>query len=202
VPKPGVPEPLSGDGAVLVIGAHREELAFGERVAAELAAAPIDVYRIPNGISGRRPRQDQTLRYRAYHKELYLQLKQTLKGRYALLLDLHAGIDSNGPCADLMSGDERLLQRSGAALPDGPAGERTRLIPFRTSAEHPAAQPLARPIVPATLWQGSRPRYLALEVYLREPGPGDPQAWRLAREIILAVLAAAARRPTCDTLNH
>jgi hypothetical protein len=42
---------------------HREELAFGERVAATLARGNqprgLDVLRIPEGISGRQPRADQ-----------------------------------------------------------------------------------------------------------------------------------------------
>jgi hypothetical protein len=45
-----VPPPLA---SVLVIGAYREELPFGEQVTAGLTDEPIETLRIPVGISGR-----------------------------------------------------------------------------------------------------------------------------------------------------
>jgi len=34
-------------------------------------------------------------------RKLYLQLYQQIKRRYQLLIDLHSGLDENGPCADI-----------------------------------------------------------------------------------------------------
>ena len=68
MPVPGKPRrghsfPATTTGnAVLVIGAHREELGFGERVAEGLPRDLIEVYRIPEGISGRHPREDESFR--------------------------------------------------------------------------------------------------------------------------------------------
>ncbi|MCD6706526.1 MAG: hypothetical protein LT080_08755 [Thiobacillus sp.] len=45
--------------ALLVVGIHREERGFGEAVAAGLDRRLIDVLVIPEGLSGRHPRQDQ-----------------------------------------------------------------------------------------------------------------------------------------------
>lgn len=72
----------AGPPVAVIIGVHREELAFGERVAEGLDPRRISVLRIPEGISGRRPRADERLRYDASHREMYLQLLPLLKGRY------------------------------------------------------------------------------------------------------------------------
>ncbi len=48
-----------GSEAVLVIGVHREELAFGDKVADDLDPSLADLLCIPEGLSGQRPRQDQ-----------------------------------------------------------------------------------------------------------------------------------------------
>jgi len=103
-------QPHSCD-AVLVIGVHREELAFGDKVAEGLDPSSADLLRIPEGLSGRRPRQDQLFYYETLHRELYHQLAAQIRGRYRLALDLHCGIDEGAPCADLISRNSDLLAR-------------------------------------------------------------------------------------------
>lgn len=185
--------------AVLVIGAHREELPFGERVAGGLAGEPIEVLRIPVGISGRHPRQDQAFRYRVCHQELYLQLRQQLKGRYRVLIDLHAGQDANAPSADLLCHDRALLacvQRrlSGEADRAG-APQRVRAIPLvAADGSSPAAaagdggRPLGRALIPRRVWAMEEPVYAAVEVFLKEPGAGRPEEWALACELVRHIL--------------
>jgi len=102
------PEGQSAPEAVLIIGAHREELAFGERVAEGLDPR-IAVLRIPEGISGNRPRPDEVFYYETRHRELYLQLRQQIRGRYQLVLDLHRGLNQPGRCADVFCRDAALL---------------------------------------------------------------------------------------------
>lgn len=95
---------------VLILGIHREELAFGEAVAAGLDPARIDLLRIPEGFSVARPTQDQAFYYRASHRELYGQILCQVRGRYDLVIDLHCGINEPARCADLFSADPALLR--------------------------------------------------------------------------------------------
>jgi hypothetical protein len=124
----------SAPKAVLVIGAHREELPFEEQVAAGLAGGPIKVLRIPVGISGCHPRQDQAFRYRVCHQELYLELRQQPKVHDRVLIDLHAGQDAHAPLADLLRHEQSLRDcvRCRLSDPDQTAAgrQRVRLIPL------------------------------------------------------------------------
>jgi hypothetical protein len=191
-----MPEPTT----VLVIGVHREELAFGERVAAGLSDLPITVYCIPEGISGRHPRQDQLFRYRLYHEELYLQLRQQLKAGTRLLIDLHAGQDSAGPAADLFCRDRALLDCIDRAPTDqagwGPS-TRVRTIRLVDAGPEPgggpaaiqSSAPVAHALIPRRIWRRQPPLYVAVECYLREPGAGEPEDWALAGALIRRLLA-------------
>lgn len=95
-----------------VIGAHREELAFGDRVAETLEAfndvPPFSVLRIPEGLSGRHPRSDEVYRTDVRHRELYHQIKMKIGSR-RLVIDLHRGFDGHRLCADIFSDDDHLL---------------------------------------------------------------------------------------------
>lgn len=190
---------MSGLPLVLVIGAHREELAFGERVAEGLPAELVEVYRIPEGISGLRPRQDQAFRYRTFHEEFYLQLRQQLKGRFRVLIDLHAGLDAHGPLADLFCRDRRLLdcmRGAGRRCDGGPAWdpERVRTISLvsdegtRVSGtDDKAGGAFGKALIPRSVWAGDAPLYVALELYIRQPGEGDSADWALARDLIRGI---------------
>lgn len=195
--------------AVLVIGAHREELAFGEQVAAGLTEEPLDIYRIPMGISGRHPRQDQAFRYRVCHQELYLQMRQQLKGRYRILIDLHAGQDVNAPAADLLCHDPSLLACLRRRLSEHGAtpiaGQRVRLIPlvdaegpgFAAAASDPG-RPVGRALIPRRVWSMEEPLYVAVEVFLKEPGVGRPEDWALARELVGHILRCRISDSTAE----
>jgi hypothetical protein len=97
--------PGAGAPTVLLIGIHREELAFGRAVARGLDDPGIAVLEIPEGLSGRRPRPDQRFHYETLHRALCLQLLPHLAGHCRLLIDLHTGLDRQGPSADLMCAD-------------------------------------------------------------------------------------------------
>ncbi|MGY6277547.1 hypothetical protein [Methylomonas sp. MgM2] len=90
---------------LLVIGIHREELAFGRAVAEGLNPERIKVLTVPEGLSGRKPLPDQVFNYQTLHRALYLQLLPYVLGRHAVLLDLHSGSDTAGPSADLICAD-------------------------------------------------------------------------------------------------
>ncbi|MCV2217345.1 hypothetical protein [Thauera sp. Sel9] len=168
---------------LVVIGIHREELAFGREVAAALAPDEADVLEIPDGLSGRRPRPDQCFRYDLAHEALYLQLLPHMRGRHRLLIDLHVGADRDGPCADLMCGDAALAERLQAALAQGAAAgapaNGVRVI--RLGA--PDAIP-TRTVIPERIWRNPAFLYLCMEIYLADDGSARPQAVALARRLI------------------
>jgi len=72
---------MSRPATLLVIGIHREELAFGQAVAASLDPASVQVLAIPDGLSGRHPRSDQGFHWDTLHRVFYLQLRPHVRGQ-------------------------------------------------------------------------------------------------------------------------
>lgn len=177
--------------ALLVIGIHRQELAFGQRVARALRAvsAPIDVLEIPEGLSGQRPRPDELFRYETLHKALYGQLLPHVQPAHRLVIDLHTGEDAAGPCADLFSARPALRDCLRQALAPGwrapgvADAVRVRVLPLGGDARSPA-----RTEIPPQVWNSARFDYLAIEVYLADAGPTEP-AVALATALVLAASA-------------
>lgn len=176
--------------ALLVVGIHRGELAFGDAVARRLDAAGVDVLRIDEGLSGRRPRADERFRYDTLHRELYLQLLAHIQPRHRLLMDLHTGLDEHGPCADLYSRDPARLR---AALEHADLRPAPRLYGLLGAADGPevAAADHARTVIPPEVWRAPQCLYVGVESYLPAA-----DAWReadvdYARDIIASLAARA-----------
>jgi hypothetical protein len=184
---------------VLLIGVHREELAFGEAVAQGLDPDTIQVLRIPTGISGVRPTQDGAVYYAAHHQELYLQILPLVRGRYDLVLDLHCGVNEPARCADLFAADLDLLDCTSTALarhPGTPAAKvRPILLASGTRAGLAPALPRAHMVIPEVFWRNPAFRYLGLECFLLEAGAGEAADWALARRLIATALACARGHP-------
>jgi hypothetical protein len=189
--------------ALLVIGVHREELAFGERVAATLAEGDqplaLDLLRIPEGISGRHPRADQRYQFELQHRAIYQQI-QELAGGHRLLIDLHRGEDDGGPCADVICSHDGLLdcmRARSASLRGGAAGSRPALV--RTVRLIRAGEPLdrdsasARTVIPPEVWSSAELLFVGLEVYLPSQGMGCPADWGFAAGLISDIIDCAAR---------
>lgn len=180
---------MAGPASLLVIGIHREELAFGEQVAAGLDPARVAVLRIGEGLSGRRPRPDERFHYDTLHRELYHQLLvHVRRGGYHLVIDLHTGLDRDGPCADLYCRDDALLacvERAQARSGLGGAG-RSRYIPFLPPVGTPANgdDPHAAGVMPEQVWNNPAFRYVGLEVYLSENRPAGAREWDYARDLV------------------
>jgi hypothetical protein len=208
VSRPPESEGQSGPEAVLIIGAHREELGFGERVAEGLDP-PIAVLRVPVGISGRRPRPDEVFYYKTRHRELYLQLRHQVRGRYRLVIDLHRGLNQPGRCADVFCRDAALLRclqlraqrRYGRET--GTSLVRTVRLASRTGSGQPdmeadatesGKEPLGRTVIPAGVWDSEDFLYVGLEVYLGREGPGQEDDWEFARQLIRDTVACASTR--------
>lgn len=163
---------------LLVIGIHREELAFGSAVAAGLDRQRIDVLTIDHGLSGRRPRADQRFHYDTLHRALYLQLLAHVRDHHRLVIDLHTGIDSGAPCADLFSRDIPRIAAVLARAQD--LARRPRLIPLGAAQEGTCAET----IIPEEVWNSTRFLYVGLEIYLPETGAGRAEDLAYARALI------------------
>jgi hypothetical protein len=189
----------TGPEAVLVIGVHREELAFGERVAARVSSSTLDVLRIPEGLSGRRPRADQRFLYDTRHREIYLQLLPHVLGRYRLVIDLHTGVDEKGsPCADVLCADARFLACvAPAAEPQLASGCGVRPVlltaPTRRQAEGrtPTDVLRAETALPPKVWDSDAFIYVGVEVYLPQAGEGDAAAWAFAADLMERLIGCA-----------
>lgn len=180
---------MPGPATLLVIGIHREEQAFGERGAAGLKPEEAAVLRIGEGLSGRHPRADQRFHYDTLHRELYHQLLAHVRqGAYRLVIDLHTGMDREGPCADIYCGDgalrgcvEQELHHAGPVI-----GHPARIVPF-VSATGPVADvegPRAAGVMSERVWNNPDFIYVGLEIYLpedRSPQTGD---WDYARRLV------------------
>ncbi len=184
---------------VLLIGVHREELAFGEAVAQWLDPGTLQVLRIPVGISGVRPTQDGAFYYATHHQELYLQILPLVRGRYDLVLDLHCGVNEPARCADLFAADPELLDCTCAALAEDPGGQAPQVRPILlasgTRTGLAPTLPRAHTVIPEVFWRNGAFRYLGLECFLLQPGAGDAADWDLARRLIDAAVACAWGRP-------
>ena len=176
---------------LLVIGIHREELGFGDRVAALLNSDHIQVMRIPKGISHARTGANSLFYYKTLHREIYLQLWQQAKGHYRLLIDLHCGLNDDGRCADIYCRDERLLHCVTRLTSHTDLGERLRLVKILAGSEvkHPTEysddiEVTALTSIPEQIWNSRSLIYVGLEIYLKEEGEGAAEDWHFARDLI------------------
>ena len=187
----------AGAATLVVIGIHREELAFGREVVRGLSTHEVDVLEISEGLSGRRPLPDQSFRHQTLHAALYLQLPPHLRPQHRLLIDLHSGFDALGPSADLISADVTLCEclRIGVSQVPGLEYElevgvlrgEVRIVPLGDSAEvH------ARTVIPQRIWDNPAFTYLGLELYLPETVVGHGRSVRLAQHLIRLAAAWAA----------
>lgn len=187
---------------LLVIGIHREELAFGDRVADTLDQSAIDVMRIPAGISNSRTGADDAFYFKTRHREIYLQLHQQVKNRYRLLIDLHCGTRSQSRYAEIFSHEESLNGCLNAVIAKMGWSGQVRVIKIIaqgiTSIDNGVKHekdPKAITWIPEKVWADRTFRYVGLEVYLADGDLGTPSDWSFARELIEAIRG-------CDDLEQ
>lgn len=196
------PVPVAAPAVLLVIGVHRGELAFGEAVAARLDPARFSLLRIPDGLSGHRPRPDERDAYRRLHEELYHQILRHLEPAHQLLIDLHTGIDETRRCADVLCADPALLAHVAAAgggaadppvrclrLADAATPAPPHPDPAHPAPTHPAPWPVAHPDLPRRVWWQAHPRYVCVEVYLPEAGGSGTPADQVFAATLLTHIA-------------
>ncbi len=169
----------------LVVGVHREELAFGEQVIRLMEGSGIHIVKIDNGLSHDRSYYRSGFYHSTAHQEMYLQLHQQLAGKeIALVIDLHTGINETGRCADILSADTALLGRLDVLL----ATEEERLyeiIPFDGKKRNGKnVFPACHTIIPQKVWDSREYTYTGLEIYLCEAGQGVVSDWEYAAGLI------------------
>lgn len=195
--------------AIIVIGIHQEELAFGERVAELLDGSMISVLRIEQGLSNKKPIFDDLFYYTTQHQEIYLRLRQQVKKKYDLLIDLHSGINESGACADIFCKHVNMLDclktvskqcsNIHCSLP-----EPIRLIRIiedserthdpNAGQEEPDGKtpqniyPICRTVIPQAIWASKDFVYVGLEIYLPRPDAGTMEDWRFTAEIVECIL--------------
>jgi len=178
----------------LVIGIHREELAFGKKVAEMMAESDIHIVQIDNGLSHERSYYRSGFYHSTIHREMYLQLHQQLTGKKVdLVVDLHTGINETGRCADIMSADTALLGKMDGLLKgvekhtfSDPGEERLYEIIHENerSTTDNSALSVCHTIIPQKVWKSREYIYAGLEIYLREPGQGAEPDWEYAVGLI------------------
>jgi hypothetical protein len=178
--------------AILVIGVHREELAFGDAVAAGLGSGAPDVLRIPEGV----PRACSAPNRRFYsetaHHEIYRQLHHETRRRASMLIDLHCGRDPEGG-ADLYCHDARFLRAAGGRLAARGLKKHVRLIKIldattgRPDACPPGLDAIAHTWIPRDVWETGPPLYVGLEVYTADEDAVRPEDAAFARAVIDAL---------------
>lgn len=180
---------------LLVIGVHRSELAFGDRIAARLGDE-VDLLRIDRGLSGAKPTPETLFRYNVRHAEMYRQVLQTIGRRDGLVIDLHTGINELTRCADVYCHDERFLSHIGTMLASVPAGglSAAQVRPTRIVANGDVGgytRPIVRTCLPEKMWRNRRFLYVGVEVYLVVPGAGDGADEDFAAALVRLTIEAA-----------
>ncbi len=190
--------PVSEPDILLVIGAHREELAFGDRVAETLEVLsdipPFSVLRIPEGLSGRHPRSDEVYRTDVQHRELYHQIKAEVGSR-RLVIDLHRGFDDHGPCADIFSGDDQLLRTIQNQIDDQGTDTKARALSSvrciqidHSERNQDRAMISAYTRIPREVWDAPSFRFVGLEVYIPTSDDGRQTDWVFAADLLKTIM--------------
>lgn len=197
---------LTMSKAIIVIGIHQEELAFGEQVVELLDGSGIDVLRIEQGLSSKKPVFDDLFYYTTQHQEIYLQLRQQIKKRCALLIDLHSGINESGACADIFCKHVNMLDCMKTVFKKcsnihGPLPGPIRLTRIIENFEEEEPDPKIRnpkirnqgypvclTVIPQSVWASKHFIYVGLEIYLPRPNTGTMKDWRFTAKIVEFIL--------------
>ncbi|ODS01394.1 hypothetical protein AUC68_00605 [Methyloceanibacter methanicus] len=199
---------------LLLIGIHRDERPFGDRLA-QLLGARCDLLRVENGLDNANPTPDGEFHYRIRHTEMYRQVLQQLHRRTGPVIDIHTGLNERGRCADIYCQSEGFLScldRALVARP--PAGgkargdvRRVKIVPHEANESRAVAEPGSRPVVwtyiPEAVWRNPHFLYIGIEVFLAAPGPGSEADHAYARDLVLLCADCSAhledRRPCLGT---
>lgn len=176
---------------LLIIGAHREELAFGELLTTDLDPERFVVLRIPAGISGIRPCDSELENFTHQHQQLYRQILNYLQPGQRLMVDIHQGINSRGAAVDVISADSALLDQVKQLPLINSASVQVRCIKLVKSTEYTQVKPhvdptalLAKSFIPEAVWNHPDCRYIGIEVYLQDEQQPSADELAFSRQLI------------------
>jgi hypothetical protein len=179
---------------LLIIGVHVEELRFGEKVAEGARELGIDVLRIEHGLSNDRFLYGNLFYYDTFLRELYLQTHMQIQGNYSLAIDLHAGVNQAGYCADVFCKETSVLDCLNSVLQNRLflLSEKVRLLKIvKDMAARPKLADLGylscKTFIPEAVWEGRHYHYVGLEIYLPRPGQGSREDWLFARRLVKCI---------------
>lgn len=196
----------SSNNTALVIGVHKEELAFGKKVVTLMAESDIHIVQIDNGLSHERSYYRSGFYHSTAHREMYLQLHQQLVGnKVDLVIDLHTGINETGRCADIMSANLDLLNKM-HLLFEGvekhtfsePGEERLYKIikSDERSKQKDGSFSVCHTIIPHKVWDAREYIYTGLEIYLHETGNGFLPDWEYTVGLIRMLKSTSNNKDT------
>jgi len=178
----------------LVVGIHKEELAFGQQVARLMEGNGVHIVMIDNGLSHDRSYYRSGFYHSTAHREMYLQLHQQLiQKKVALVIDLHTGINETGRCADILSANTILLKKIDLLLDkvekhtfSAPGEERLYEITLIDEKKKDMNDSFSacHTIIPQKIWDSREYTYAGLEIYLRDAGEGFTSDWEYAAGLI------------------
>ncbi len=190
---------------LLLIGVHRDELAFGDRLTG-LLGDRCDVLRVDKGLENANPTPDDEFQYRIRHAEMYQQVLQQLHRRTGPVIDIHTGLNESGRCADIYCHSEDFLSCLDHALADRAHGSaaqdadirRLKIVSHETNGSRAPADQELRPVVwtyiPEIVWRNPRFLYVGIEVFLTAPGAGRQEDHAYARDLVLLCAGCAVQR--------
>ncbi len=180
----------------VIIGAHREELAFGEKTTKGINKRGIEIIRIPEGIPNKRSNGELKSSKRANLANLYSRIHKKVCGSFDLVIDLHSGLSEEKWGADIFSAEKEFLDFMGAGskklfqkkyrLPDAIRLFRIIGKPERISNVFDDRYPVCLAFVPENIINGKHYRYVGLEIYLTSE-KGRLSDYRLSRRLLRAV---------------
>ncbi len=185
----------------VIIGAHREELHFGEKTVKGLPK-DLEIIRIERGISNQREPDQPRSRRKTDLYELYEGIDRKARDRFQLLLDLHYGCCEEGWGADVFSVEAKFLNAMEDALKKPsrktfPLPKEVRLIRVIPNAQSKRQAfddrfPVCLSFLPEGILSGRHYHYVGLEFYLTSK-KGRRSEHRLSRRLIQGVQACAGQ---------
>ena len=190
----------------LIIGAHCEELPFGERTVKGLRKRGIETIRVDKGISNKGNRNQPKSRRMSDLYNLYYGIDERARDRFDLVLDLHYGFSEEAWSADVFSSEsifldfmDKELSRTLRKKIRSPEIIRFFKIIQNKASKAPAFDdrfPICLSFLPASIVGSKYYHYVGLEFYLTSK-KGRRADHRLSRRVILRI-HECARRCLCQ----
>ncbi|MFV9692153.1 MAG: hypothetical protein ACNY01_14510 [Desulfobacteria bacterium] len=160
----------------------------------------IDVLRIEHGLSNDRFLYGNLFYYDTFLRELYLQTHMQIQGNYSLAIDLHAGVNQAGCCADVFCKETSVLDCLNSVLQNRLLllSEKVRLLKIvKDMAARPKLADLSylrcKTFIPEAVCEGRHYHYVGLEIYLPRPGQGSREDWLFARQLVKCIHECARK---------